>query len=167
MSGTPGAELAPRDVVARAIGREIARGGKVFLDARELLGHGFASRFPLIHALCAGGRHRSRPRSHPRLPGRALSHGRRGDGHCRSHLYRRSLGRREAACTGLQWRNRLASNSLLEGTVMGLRAAQEIAGMAAQRLEPCQRSHPAPAPISAWSATSHRAISPSSATNGR
>ncbi len=53
MSGTPGAELAPRDVVARAIGREIARGGRVYLDARQALGARFASRFPLIHALCA------------------------------------------------------------------------------------------------------------------
>src|SRR5271157_5463197 len=34
MAGTPGAELAPRDVVARAIWRKRARGGRVFLDAR-------------------------------------------------------------------------------------------------------------------------------------
>src|SRR5512141_2161473 len=46
------AELAPRDVVARAIFRERSKGGKVWLDARNL-GASFKKRFPGIFALCA------------------------------------------------------------------------------------------------------------------
>src|SRR5262249_6269041 len=46
------AELAPRDVVARAIHREIADGHKVFLDCREALGASFASHFPTVYAAC-------------------------------------------------------------------------------------------------------------------
>lgn len=46
MADIPGRELASRDVVARAIGAEIARGRQVFLDARAALGPRFASRFP-------------------------------------------------------------------------------------------------------------------------
>ncbi|EEQ95025.1 L-aspartate oxidase [Brucella intermedia LMG 3301] len=52
MADIPGRELAPRDVVARAIGSEIGQGRKVFLDARAALGAGFATRFPGIDALC-------------------------------------------------------------------------------------------------------------------
>ncbi len=46
MAGTPGAELAPRDVVARAIWRKRARGGRVFLDARGAIGARIRCAFP-------------------------------------------------------------------------------------------------------------------------
>ena len=52
MAGVPGAELAPRDVVARAIWRQIAAGHEVFLDARIALGDRFARRFPTVTAIC-------------------------------------------------------------------------------------------------------------------
>ena len=52
MADTPGAELAPRDVVARAIWRRRAEGHRVFLDARRALGDRFATRFPVIAAIC-------------------------------------------------------------------------------------------------------------------
>ena len=48
----PMAELAPRDVVARAIHRQIADGKGAFLDARHIRGLDFARRFPAITALC-------------------------------------------------------------------------------------------------------------------
>ena len=72
------AELAPRDVVARAIFRE-RRNGPVFLDARKL---GAAIRRALSRHLRAvrGARHRSAARSHSRHPRRALHDGRRDDG---------------------------------------------------------------------------------------
>jgi L-aspartate oxidase len=52
LADTPGAELAPRDVVARAVWRQPAAGRRVFLDARQCLGPRFAERFPAIAALC-------------------------------------------------------------------------------------------------------------------
>ena len=55
MADTPGAELAPRDVVARAIWRRRAEGHRVFLDARAALGAHFATRFPIIAAACRAG----------------------------------------------------------------------------------------------------------------
>ncbi|MGX5806443.1 FAD-binding protein, partial [Bradyrhizobium sp. Arg314] len=52
LADTPGAELASRDVVARAISRQLAAGHRVFLDARQSLGPKFAKRFPAIDATC-------------------------------------------------------------------------------------------------------------------
>ena len=52
MAGVPGAELAPRDVVARAIWRLRQSGGRAFLDARAAIGDKFAARFPAIAAAC-------------------------------------------------------------------------------------------------------------------
>jgi len=48
MRDVPGQELAPRDVVARAIWRRRARGRRVFLDARAAIGTHFETRFPII-----------------------------------------------------------------------------------------------------------------------
>jgi L-aspartate oxidase len=122
----PGAELAPRDIVARAISAEIARGGSVFLDARDALGAGFACRFPAITQLCyeAG-----IDPSQERIPVRPAVHYHMGG--VATDLHGRStveglwvVG--EAASTGLHGANRLASNSLLEAAVMGIRAARDI-----------------------------------------
>lgn len=146
MLGTPGAELAPRDVVARAISREIARGGKVYLDARQALGARFASRFPLIHALCA---EVGIDPARDLIPVRPAAHYHMG-GVATDIAGRTSIDGLwvvgEAACTGLHGANRLASNSLLEGTVMGLRAAQEIAGVAAPKTRAVPEIALGPAP---------------------
>src|SRR4029079_17146097 len=48
----PDAELAPRDVVARAIHREIARGHKTFLDCTKAVGAAFAAKFPTVYGAC-------------------------------------------------------------------------------------------------------------------
>jgi L-aspartate oxidase len=53
METEPGRELAQRDVVARAVWRDLAKGHYVFLDARQALGAKFAQRFPVIAAACA------------------------------------------------------------------------------------------------------------------
>lgn len=146
MSGTQGAELAPRDVVARAIGGQIARGGKVYLDARQALGDRFESRFPLIHALCAEA---SIDPARDLIPVRPAAHYHMG-GVATDVAGRSSIEGLwvvgEAACTGLHGANRLASNSLLEGTVMGLRAAQEIGGSAAPKARAVPDVAPGPAP---------------------
>ncbi len=129
MAGVEGAELAPRDVVARAISAEIARGGRVFLDARDALGNRFATRFPVIEALCreagidpASALIPVRPAVHYHMGGVATDENGRSSV---SGLW--VVG--EAASTGLHGANRLASNSLLEAAVMGMRAARDIASI--------------------------------------
>ena len=121
-----GAELAPRDVVARAISAEIARGGRVFLDARDALGSRFAARFPVIATLCgeagidpATDLIPVRPAVHYHMGGVAT------DANGRSSVPGLWVAG-EAASTGLHGANRLASNSLLEAVVMGMRAARDI-----------------------------------------
>ncbi|MBB2792541.1 UNVERIFIED_ORG: L-aspartate oxidase [Rhizobium pisi] len=149
MARIPGAELAPRDVVARAISAEIARGGRVFLDARDALGSRFAPRFPVIAALCgeagidpAKDLIPVRPAVHYHMGGVAT------DANGRSSVPGLWVAG-EAASTGLHGANRLASNSLLEAAVMGMRAARDIAGMPARTGSPFQSERlPAPADAS-------------------
>lgn len=126
MADIPGRELAPRDVVARAIDRQLAQGRKVYLDARAALGARFATRFPGVDALCK--QHGIDP-SRDLIPVRPATHyhmgGIKTDADGRSSLPGLwAVG--EAACTGLHGANRLASNSLLEAAVMGLRAARAL-----------------------------------------
>ncbi|RDJ05676.1 L-aspartate oxidase [Rhizobium grahamii] len=131
MSGVAGAELAPRDVVARAISAELSKGRRVFLDARPALGNRFAARFPTIDALCreaginpAAEAIPVRPAVHYHMGGIAT------DVRGRSSVAGLwAVG--EAASTGLHGANRLASNSLLEAAVLGMRAAQDISGTTA------------------------------------
>ncbi|MGO8711857.1 MAG: L-aspartate oxidase [Rhizomicrobium sp.] len=120
------AELAPRDVVARAIHREIARGRRVFLDCREAVGAAFPMHFPTVYAACiAAGIDPMRqpipvaPAAHYHMGGIA------SDLHGRTSLEGLwAVG--ECAATGLHGANRLASNSLLEALVFGARAAEDI-----------------------------------------
>ncbi|WP_417821189.1 L-aspartate oxidase [Terasakiella sp.] len=122
----PDAELAPRDVVARAIWRRVKAGEKVFLDAREAVGDEFPTRFPTVWGYCqdAG----LDPRVQP-IPITPAAHYHMGgvdvtlDGQTSIQgLW--AVG--EVACTGVHGANRLASNSLLEAVVFGRRAAQDI-----------------------------------------
>ncbi|MHA7986103.1 L-aspartate oxidase [Rathayibacter sp. CAU 1779] len=124
----PLAELAPRDVVARGIARRMAAqdGAPVFLDATRLGRAFLARRFPTIQAACdaAGFDWASEP-----VPVTPAAHywmgGVRTDAWGRASLpglY--AIG--EAACTGAQGANRLASNSLLEGLVFAARATEAI-----------------------------------------
>ena len=128
MADIPGAELAPRDVLARAVFAEIARKKRVFLDARAALGNGFAQKFPGIDRLCrdAG----IDPAREP-IPIKPAAHYHMG-GVATDHQGRSSLeglwAVGECAATGLHGANRLASNSLLEAVVMARRAARDIAG---------------------------------------
>ncbi len=128
MADIDGTELAPRDVVARAISAQLSHGRRVFLDARRALGEGFASRFPTIHRLCAEA---SIDPARDLVPVRPAAHYHMGG--VATDLKGRSsvaglwvVG--EAASTGLHGANRLASNSLLEAAVMGMRAGEDIGG---------------------------------------
>ncbi len=124
----PDAELAPRDVVARAIYDEMVRqGGRpVLLDCRHLGAELLPRRFPTIFEACRGYGIDMRERPIPVAPAAHFMMG--GvvtdlDGATDlPGLY--ACG--EVACTGVHGANRLASNSLLEGLVFGRRAAQAI-----------------------------------------
>jgi L-aspartate oxidase len=118
------AELAPRDVVARAIFRE-QRHGPVFLDARKL-GQRFTERFPGIFALCEA---RGIDPRKDLIPVTPAAHYMMGgvvtdlSGHSSAErLY--AVG--EVARTGVHGANRLASNSLLEGLVFAERVARDL-----------------------------------------
>jgi L-aspartate oxidase len=121
-----GLELAPRDVVARAISREEMEGA-VYLDMREAgKTLDIKARFPGISAfLSEYGLELARDRVPVRPAAHYLMGGIRTDEYGRSSqagLY--AAG--EAACTGVHGANRLASNSLLEGLVFGARAAEAM-----------------------------------------
>jgi L-aspartate oxidase len=129
MTDTPGAELAPRDVVARAIWRELALGRRVYLDARAIAN--FATRFPSVTALCralgldpATAPIPVRPAAHYHMGGVKVD--RRGRSSIEG-LW--ACG--EVAATGLHGANRLASNSLLEALVFAKWIALDIGQLAA------------------------------------
>lgn len=122
----PMKELAPRDVVARAIATEMKRCGSdhVLLDATVI--DRVEQKFPMIYKTL---KEYGVDMKKERIPIAPAAHymmgGIRTDAWGRTninHLY--ACG--EAACTGLQGANRLASNSLLEGLVFGRRTAQAI-----------------------------------------
>lgn len=126
MADVPGAELAARDVVARAISAEITRGGGVFLDARQALGGHFVKRFPIIDAAC---KQAGIDPAHNLIPVRPAVHYHMGGVATDSHGRTSIAGlwaAGEVACTGLHGANRLASNSLLEAAVMGMRVAEDV-----------------------------------------
>jgi L-aspartate oxidase len=124
----PDAELAPRDVVARAIHHHIRAGHRVFLDTRAALGARFAEQFPTIAGYCAEAG--IDPVTQP-IPVAPIQHYHMG-GVRTDTVGRTSLAGLwavgEIACTGLHGANRLASNSLLEALVFGDRIAREIGG---------------------------------------
>ena len=121
------AELAPRDVVARAIAAERRAGRGAFLDARAALGEAFPHEFPAVFAaaMAAG----LDPRRQP-IPVAPAVHYHMG-GISTDLAGRTSLAglyaAGECASTGAHGANRLASNSLLEAAVFGARAGRAAA----------------------------------------
>ena len=118
------AELAPRDVVSRAIISELRRTGTthVLLDLSHLNGQHIQKRFPRIYETCLLYGVDITKAPAPVHPAAHYSMGGvKTDLHGRTNidcLY--AAG--EVACTGVHGANRLASNSLLEGVVFGARA---------------------------------------------
>ena len=120
----PAGDLAPRDVVARGIAREVERtGAPVFLTLAHLDSEYVRGRFPTISAMCESlGLDLARdpipvgPAAHYIMGGVDTDEWGRTSV---PGLY--AAG--EVACTGVHGANRLASNSLLEGLVFGARAA--------------------------------------------
>ncbi|WP_339104900.1 FAD-dependent oxidoreductase [Haloterrigena salinisoli] len=118
----PDAELAPRDVVARAVETEREETGEVVLDVSTLEGE-FAEEYPAIAEKC-----RDRGIEGDEIPVAPCEHflcgGIAVDDRGRTSLDRLyAVG--ECARTGVHGANRLASTSLLEGLVWGLRAGED------------------------------------------
>jgi L-aspartate oxidase len=128
------AELAPRDVVAKAIHRVLLEQGTdhVWLDARHV--PDVATRFPTITASC---RAIGVDPASDLIPVAPAAH--YASGGVRTDLRGRTsipglYACGEVACTGVHGANRLASNSLLEGLVFARRIAEDIAAdLPAQR----------------------------------
>jgi L-aspartate oxidase len=120
------AELGPRDVVARAVYREVASGRGAFLDCRPLGGR-LAEHFPTVYAACRAACIDPTLEAIPVAP---AAHYHMGG------IFTDARGRStvdglwacgEVASTGAHGANRLASNSLLEAVVFGARVANDIA----------------------------------------
>ncbi|MDQ6659647.1 MAG: L-aspartate oxidase [Chloroflexota bacterium] len=125
---SPQAELAPRDVVARAILSEMLteQSDCQYLDLRHLPAEKMHARFPSISAIC---RAHGLDLASDLLPVAPAAH------YCMGGVLVDTYGRTtfpglyavgEVACTGVHGANRLASNSLLEGLVFGLRIADSL-----------------------------------------
>jgi L-aspartate oxidase len=122
----PDRELAPRDVVARAIWHRLMAGHRVFLDAREAVGEEFPDRFPTVFHSCRT--YGLDPRVEP-IPVAPAAHYHMG-GVAVDERGRTSLpglwACGEVSATGVHGANRLASNSLLEALVFGARVAEDL-----------------------------------------
>jgi len=121
----PGGELAPRDVVARAVAEQMHNGpAHVYLDFSPIPAGRIQKRFPGIAAEC---RRRGFDVYHEPIPVAPAAHYMMGgltiDLNCRTNLPG-LLAVGECACAGVHGANRLASNSILEGLVFALRATQ-------------------------------------------
>jgi L-aspartate oxidase len=123
-------ELAPRDVVARAIAHELERvkrpDAAVYLDLTHMSAERIRRRFPTIYATCM---RYNIDIATELVPVRPAAHYAMGG--VRTDLYGQTsipglFAAGEVACTGVHGANRLASNSLLEGLVYGARAAQQM-----------------------------------------
>jgi len=124
------AELAPRDVVARAITHEMELARRpdavVYLDLTHLNAATVRKRFPTIYSTCM---RYNIDIATELIPIRPAAHYSMGG--VRTDLVGRTslpglYAAGEVACTGVHGANRLASNSLLEGLVYGARAAHEM-----------------------------------------
>jgi len=166
----PDGELAPRDVVARAIARQMdAQGGRpVLLDATHIHSSDageraafLGRRFPTIDAAV---RERGLDWARQPIPVTPAAHYLMGG--VSTDLFGRTtlpglyaVG--EVARTGVHGANRLASNSLLEGAVFGARAGDAIAADAASS------SWPQPASAPQWESATTPALEPRILTTER
>ncbi|MFD8968023.1 L-aspartate oxidase [Streptomyces sp. NPDC059568] len=141
------AELAPRDIVAKAITRRMREQGvaHMYLDARHFGAEMWESRFPTILAACRS--HGIDPVTEP-IPVAPAAH--YASGGVRTDLRGRTTvpglyACGEVACTGVHGANRLASNSLLEGLVFAERIAADIAA-GPRRTAPVEPAAPVESP---------------------
>lgn len=143
------AELAPRDIVAKAITRQMQLHGTehMYLDARHFGAEMWEQHFPTILAACRT--HGIDPVTEP-IPIAPAAH--HASGGIRTDLRGRTTvpglyACGEVACTGVHGANRLASNSLLEGLVFAERIAADIVADRPRSAAATVAGHPAPSPL--------------------
>ncbi|WP_156664615.1 L-aspartate oxidase [Mycobacterium sp. 852002-51057_SCH5723018] len=148
----PMGDLAPRDVVAGAIDARLRTTGDpcVFLDARGI--EGFEGRFPTVTAACRAAGIDPVSQPIPVVPGAHYS-----CGGVVTDVYGQTelpglFAAGEVARTGMHGANRLASNSLLEGLVVGGRAGKAAAAHAALAGRPRAVPFKAPEPMTTCTA---------------
>jgi L-aspartate oxidase len=123
----PMEDLAPRDIVSRAIFNELKNGEDVFLDISMV--SNFPKRFPTIYEnLVKSGLNLDRPLI-PVVPGAHFHMGGVKTNENGETSIKQLFAIGEVACTGVHGANRLASNSLLEGMVFGEKVARYISGL--------------------------------------
>lgn len=138
----PMGDLAPRDIVAAAIDARLRDTGDecVFLDARSI--EDFERRFPTVTAACRAAGIDPTRQPIPVVPGAHYSCGGVStDVHGRTELPG-LFAAGEVARTGMHGANRLASNSLLEGLVVGGRAGRVAAEHARTAVTPMAKAEP-------------------------
>lgn len=138
------AELAPRDVVARAIHAERSAGRGACLDCRASVGAHFPEHFPSVFASCMSAG--VDPRIQP-IPVAPAMHYHMGG--IVTDLWARTTLEGLSACgentsTGAHGANRLASNSLLEAVVFADRAARRLREGSLTEAGPCSAPDAAP-----------------------
>ncbi len=138
-------ELAPRDIVARAIDYEMKKGGfdSVFLDISHKDKEFILDHFPNIAASCAEFGYDLTEQAIPVVPAAHYTCGGIVTDLCGRTDLKRLYAVGESSCTGLHGANRLASNSLLECLVIADEAAKDIE----QRI---QRSQESPVELPQW-----------------
>ncbi|RMD53328.1 MAG: FAD-binding protein, partial [Nitrospirae bacterium] len=136
-------ELAPRDVVSRAIISEMVETGSnyVYLDMRHLDKEFLKRRFPRIYNTCL---QYDIDITEDLIPVSPAAHymmgGVKTDIDCRTSIDG-LFAAGEVACTGVHGANRLASNSLLEGLVFGARAGRSCIEYVEEHLEVKRSKH--------------------------
>ncbi len=133
------AELAPRDIVARAVFNEIEAGRGAFLDCRKNPGADFREKFPQVYSYCVEAGINPEVDLIPVVPS---AHYHMGGILCDAYGRTTLNGLwacGEVASSGAHGANRLASNSLLEACVFAARIAGDIASTAPYRLQPATR----------------------------
>ncbi len=129
------AELAPRDIVARAVFNEIETGRNAFLDCRKKPGSDFKDKFPQVYSYCLEAGINPEVDLIPVVPS---AHYHMGGVLCDASGRTTLNGLwacGEVASSGAHGANRLASNSLLEACVFAARIATDIATTAPYRIQ--------------------------------
>lgn len=138
------ADLAPRDVVVRGVGAELAASRGVFLDCRKYPGKKFETEFPAVYESCRVSGLDPQKDLLPVIPAAHYAMG----GVVVDAVGRSSVDGLwacgEVACTGAHGANRLASNSLLEAAVFAARIAMDLSRLMPQ---PAHLDLPTPSKI--------------------